>query len=271
MQVRYAGYVFAANRELNSFTFNAVGSGTVLEYLQAWRGADDGFEWFGGTANVRYAVVTCPGDDAFDWDEGYTGKMQFGVLEQGGCAGEDHGFELSNSPTNADASPRARGLFANVTLRAAATGSNRDGMQLNSGTGGNFYNVLIQGFRRSCVQVAGAPTTTAAGPATALTGVLTGQNILTFGCAANTTDGSGAAAGYTASWFAGQGGNGVLGTSALQATGVLPNGVAPTGQFPPTGSVPAALNDWFVPTDYVGAFRSDAPSYNWMRGGPLPL
>lgn len=271
MQVRYAGYVFAANRELNSFTFNAVGSGTVLEYLQAWRGADDGFEWFGGTANVRYAVVTCPGDDAFDWDEGYTGKMQFGVLEQGGCAGEDHGFELSNSPTNADASPRARGLFANVTLRAAATGSNRDGMQLNSGTGGNFYNVLIQGFRRSCVQVAGAPTTTAAGPATALTGVLTGQNILTFGCAANTTDGSGAAAGYTASWFAGQGGNGVLGTSALQATGVLPNGVAPAGQFPPTGSVPAALNDWFVPTDYVGAFRSDAPADNWMLGWTRPL
>lgn len=272
MQVRYAGYVFAANRELNSFTFNAVGSGTVLEYLQAWRGADDGFEWFGGTANVRYAVVTCPGDDAFDWDEGFTGKMQFAVLEQGGCAGEDHGFELSNSPTNADASPRARGLFANVTLRGAATGSNRDGIQLNSGTGGNFYNILVQGFRRSCVQVAGAPTANAAGdPGVGLTGVLTGQNIRTFGCATNTTDGSGAPAGFTAAWFAGQGGNAVLGASALQATGVLPNGVAPSGQFPPTGSVPAALNDWFVPTDYVGAFRSDAPADNWMLGWTRPL
>jgi hypothetical protein len=270
MQVRYSGYIFTTNRELNAFTFNGVGSGTTLEYLQAFRGQDDGFEWFGGTVNLRYALVTCPGDDGFDWDEGFTGKLQFGVVDQRGCAGEDHAFELSNSPTNADANPRARGTVANVTVRAG-TGNNRDGMQLNSGTGGNFFNVLIDGFKRSCVQIAGAPTTTAAGATTALTGVLTANNLKTFGCAANTSDGSGAAAGYTAAWFSAQAGNEVLGASALSAGSILPNGNAPAGVFPPVNATAPGLNDWFVATDYVGAFRSNADADNWTLGWARPF
>lgn len=271
MQVRYAGYVFTTNRELNSFTFNGVGSGTTLEYLQAFRGQDDGFEWFGGTANLRYAIATCPGDDSFDWDEGFTGKLQFGVVDQRGCNGEDHGFELSNSPTNADANPRARGTVANVTLRAGS-GNNRDAFQLNSGTGGNFYNVLAEGFKRSCIAIEGAPTAAASGdPAVGLTGVLTANNVRIFGCAANFRDGTGVTAGYTQAWFNGQAGNQVLGASALRPNSVLPNGAAPAGRFPPaTGGAPG-LNDWFVSTDYVGAFASDADSDNWTLGWSRPF
>jgi hypothetical protein len=270
MQVRYAGYIFTTNRELNSFTFNGVGSGTTLEYLQAFRGQDDGFEWFGGTANVRYAIVTCGGDDGFDWDEGYTGKLQFGVIDQRGCPGEDHGFELSNSPTNADATPRARGTVANVTLRAGS-GNNRDALQLNSGTGGNFYNVLAEGFKRACVAIEGAPTVAAAGAPGSLTGVLTANNVKIFGCAANYRDGTGVTAGYTQSWFTGQAGNEVLAASALAAGSVLPNGQAPAGVFPPAGATAPGLNDWFVATDYVGAFRSNADADNWTLGWARPF
>ncbi len=274
MQVRYSGYIFTTNRELNAFTFNAVGSGTTLEYLQAFRGQDDAFEFFGGNVNLRYALVTCPGDDGFDWDEGYTGKIQFGVVDQRGCAGEDHGFELSNSPTNADANPRARGTVANVTL-LAGTGNNRDAIQLNSGTGGNFFNILAQGFKRSCVQIAGAPTTAAAGATTALSGVLTAQNLKTFGCgptgATNTTDGSGAASGYTAAWFAAQTGNEVLSASALATGSYLPNGMAPAGQFPPTGATAPGLDGWFIPNNFVGAFRSNAVEDNWTLGWTRPF
>jgi len=270
MQVRYSGYIFTTNRELNAFTFNGVGSGTTLEYLQAFRGQDDGFEFFGGTANVRYAVVTCGGDDGFDWDEGYTGKLQFGLVDQRGCAGEDHGFELSNSPTNADATPRARGTVANVTVRAG-TGNNRDGLQLNSGTGGNFFNVLIDGFKRSCVAIEGAPTATAAGTAGALTGVLTANNVKISGCAANYRDGSGVTAGYTQAWFTAQSGNELLGASPLAAGSVLPNGTAPSGVFPPANATAPGLNDWFIPTDFVGAFRSNADADNWTLGWARPF
>lgn len=271
MQVRYAGYVFTTNRELNSFTFNGVGSGTTLEYLQAFRGQDDGIEWFGGTANVRYALITCPGDDGFDWDEGFTGKLQFGVVDQRGCAGEDHGFELSNSPTNADANPRARGTVANVTVRAG-TGNNRDGLQLNSGTGGNFFNVLVDGFKRSCVAIEGVPTSTAAGdPGVGLTGVLTANNVKLAGCAANYRTGTGLATNFTQSWFLAQGGNEALGASVLATGSFLPNGNAPSGQFPPANATAPGLNDWFVATDYVGAFRSNADADNWTLGWARPF
>ncbi|GAB3739383.1 hypothetical protein GCM10028794_23030 [Silanimonas algicola] len=270
MQVRYAGYIFTTNRELNSFTFNGVGSGTTLEYLQAFRGQDDGFEWFGGTANVRYAIVTCGGDDGFDWDEGFQGKLQFGLVDNRGCPGEDHGFELSNSPTNADANPRARGTVANVTVRAGA-GTSRDGLQLNSGTGGNFYNVLIDGFRRSCVAIEGLPTETAAGnPDVGLSGVLTANNVKISGCATNFRTGSGLSANYAQRWFSSQSGNEVLAASPLVAGSFLPNGVAPAGVFPPSGA-PASVNDWFMPTDFVGAFRSNADSDNWTLGWSRPF
>lgn len=271
MQVRYAGYIFTTNRELNSFTFNGVGSGTTLEYLQAFRGQDDGFEWFGGTVNLRYALVTCPGDDGFDWDEGFTGKLQFGVVDQRGCAGEDHAFELSNSPTNADANPRARGTVANVTVRAG-TGNNRDGLQLNSGTGGNFFNVLIDGFKRSCVAIEGVPTSTAAGdPGVGLTGVLTANNVKIAGCAANYRTGAGLATNYTQSWFLAQAGNEALGASVLATGSFLPNGNAPAGVFPPANATAPGLNDWFVATDYVGAFRSNADADNWTLGWARPF
>lgn len=274
MQVRYAGFEFVPTRELNSFTFNSVGSGTTLEYLQAFRGKDDGFEWFGGTANVRYALVTCPGDDGFDWDEGFTGKLQFGVVDQRGCAGEDHGFEVSNSPTNADSSPRARGTVANVTLLAGSA-ANRDAIQMNSGTGGNFFNVLAQAFKRSCVAIEGVPTETASGnPDIALSGVLTANNVKIFGCPAGAAafrTGSGLSTNYAQRWFGVQTGNEVLSASALATGSYLPNGNAPAGQFPPTGATAPGLNDWFVPTNYVGAFRSNADADNWTLGWSRPF
>jgi len=271
MQVRYSGYIFTTNRELNAFTFNGVGSGTTLEYLQAFRGQDDGFEWFGGTANVRYALVTCGGDDGFDWDEGFTGKLQFGVVDQRGCPGSNHGFELSNSPTNVDATPRARGTVANVTVVGPSAVTGSDGMVVNSGSGGNFYNMIIAGFPRACVGFDGVATETAAGnPDVGLSGVLTGNHIKIAGCTANTRTGTGLSANFAQRWFASQTGNEVLATSPLVAGSVLPNGAAPAGVFPP-GGAPAAVNDWFVPTDYVGAFRSNAAADNWTLGWSRPF
>ena len=272
MQVRYAGYVFLPNAELNSFTFNGVGSGTTLEYLQAFRGQDDAFEWFGGTVNLRHAIATCPGDDGFDWDLGFTGKKQFAVVDQRDNIGENLGLELSNNRNNNDApKPRSRGTVANVTL-LGATGANSDAFQLNQGTGGNFYNILAQGFSRSCVAIENLPTETAAGnPDVGLAGVLTANNVRIFGCTANFRTGTGLSANYAERWFRAQAGNEVLTASPLAAGSFLPNGAAPSGQFPPFGATAPGLTDWFVATDYVGAFRSNADTDNWTLGWARPF
>jgi hypothetical protein len=253
MQVRYAGYIFAANRELNSFTFAGVGSGTTLEYLQAYQGGDDGVEFFGGTANLRYFVDSCGGDDAIDWDEGYNGKIQFALLNQRGCTGEDHGFELANSPTNFDATPRAKGTVANFTAIGGPTTS-RDGFNLKEGTGGVFWNGIVTGFKRNCVRVEGTATTTAAGPANAPNGTLTMNNTL-VNCPANFGVGTGVDAAYTQTWFTTQTGNEAIDPKLV--------GFLPTSESPIFGKSFAPASDWFVHTDYAGAFRSAATKDNW--------
>ena len=274
MQVRYSGYVFRAGSELNAFTFAGVGSGTLVEYTQSYRGQDDGYEFFGGNVNVRYSMVTCPGDDSYDWDIGYTGKIQFAVVDQRGCSGEDHGLELANNPNNGDALPRARGVMANVTLRGnPAASRSTDGFNLKEGTGGNFYNVLVEGFKRSCITIDGTQTSAASGdPGIGLTGVLTGNNIKAANCGTTALrESGGVAASYTSQWFNSQAGNELLSAGVLKANSYLPNGLAPTGQFPPAGATAPGLNDWFIPTNFVGAFRSDADADNWALGWTRPF
>ncbi|HBG53269.1 MAG TPA: hypothetical protein DDW70_03525, partial [Rikenellaceae bacterium] len=71
IRVEYTGYAFSEEKEANGFTFYGVGNGTVVDHLQSYKGSDDGFEWFGGTVNVKYLVATDNGDDSFDWTEGW--------------------------------------------------------------------------------------------------------------------------------------------------------------------------------------------------------
>jgi hypothetical protein len=87
---RYGGFVIAASKELNSYSFYGVGKNTVLEFLADWNNADDSYEFWGGAANLRHSLSAMPGDDGLDTDEGYLGANQYyiqvsndAVLENG--------------------------------------------------------------------------------------------------------------------------------------------------------------------------------------------
>lgn len=167
-QVRYGGYEFQPNREVNSFTFQAAGNGTVISHLQSYAGLDDAIEFFGGTANARYIVGTAGNDDGFDWDEGYSGKIQFGLMTYTDASNGDHGFESANNPDNDDALPRATPVVSNVTLiGAAGTG---DGIRFKEGTAGQIWNSVVTGFEANCIRFVDLPTYTAAGTPGDLTG-----------------------------------------------------------------------------------------------------
>lgn len=77
VSIRHAGNEFAPASELNGLTLGAVGSGTVLEYVEVFAGSDDGFEWWGGTVNASHLVSAFCEDDDFDTDQGYRGTLQF--------------------------------------------------------------------------------------------------------------------------------------------------------------------------------------------------
>lgn len=77
VRCEFAGKEITPNNELNSFTFCGCGDNTLLDHLEAFEGVDDAFEFFGGTANIRYAIGIDGRDDGYDVQLGYRGKGQF--------------------------------------------------------------------------------------------------------------------------------------------------------------------------------------------------
>ena len=153
IRVEYAGKILGTDNELNGFSFNGVGNGTTVEYIQAYKGADDGIEFFGGTVNVRYAVSTHNQDDAFDWTHGWRGKGQYWYVQQGPDGG-DRGIEADNNSDDNTLSPYSNPTLSNITLNGVDDGdASNTGMRLREGTKGQIFNAYVTGFPKYGVRV----------------------------------------------------------------------------------------------------------------------
>lgn len=154
-RVEYGGFPISPDNELNCIAFQGVGSGTTVENVQAAFGGDDGIEMFGGTVNLRNVVSVGASDDSIDWTEGWTGKVQFAVIQQRSDEA-DNGMECDNSAENHDLLPRSAPRMANVTLIGApddnGPGSTR-GILLRVGTHGQFRNFIVMGFKNVGLEV----------------------------------------------------------------------------------------------------------------------
>lgn len=150
IRLEYTGYAFDEEHEANGVSFYGVGNGTTVEHLQAYKGSDDGFEFFGGSVNVKYLVATSCSDDSFDWTEGWNGKAQFLVAYQEGetSLGYDCDclMECDNNGTNFAATPVAHPVIANATL--IGNGGEAQGVRLRAGTEVELYNTIITGKDR---------------------------------------------------------------------------------------------------------------------------
>ena len=73
--VKHPGFEVAPGDELNGVTFNAVGSGTVVENLEIYSAYDDGVEFFGGAVNISNLVALYVRDDSIDFSDGYIGTI----------------------------------------------------------------------------------------------------------------------------------------------------------------------------------------------------
>lgn len=147
IRLEYTGYAFDEEHEANGVSFYGVGDGTTVEHLQAYQGSDDGFEFFGGSVNVKYMVVTSCSDDSFDWTEGWNGKAQFLVAYQEGESSLGYAcdclMECDNNGTNNAATPVAHPTIANATL--IGNGGDAQGVRLRAGTQVELYNTIITG------------------------------------------------------------------------------------------------------------------------------
>ena len=157
IRLEYTGYALDEEHEANGISFYGVGNGTQVEYIQAYKGSDDGFEFFGGSVNVKHMVVTSCTDDSYDWTEGWNGKGQFLVAYQEPSAtlGDncDCLMECDNNGKNAAATPVAHPILANVTLVGNNAQSGADnGVLLRAGTEVELYNAIITG-KKQCIAV----------------------------------------------------------------------------------------------------------------------
>lgn len=147
IRLEYTGYAFDEEHEANGVSFYGVGNGTTVEHLQAYQGSDDGFEFFGGSVNVKYMVVTSCSDDSFDWTEGWNGKAQFLVAYQDAESSVGYDcdclMECDNNGTNNAATPVAHPKIANATL--IGNGGEAQGVRLRAGTQVELYNTIITG------------------------------------------------------------------------------------------------------------------------------
>ncbi len=156
IRLEYTGFALDEEHEANGVSFYGVGNGTTVEYLQAYKGSDDGFEFFGGSVNVRYLVSTSCSDDSFDWTEGWNGKGQFLVAfqEAESTLGYDCDclMECDNNGNNAAATPVAHPVLASVTLVGNNSQTGNRGVRLRAGTEVELYNAIITG-KPKCLTV----------------------------------------------------------------------------------------------------------------------
>jgi hypothetical protein len=153
VRLEYTGFAFSETKESNGLTMYGVGSGTVIEYIQTYKGSDDGFEWFGGTVNARYLVSTHSEDDSFDWTDGWIGKGQFWVAVQDptapatdGSANGDCLIEADNREDNFGNTPRSCPTLSNLTLIGNNdSNAQKRGIRLRAGTAVKLYNALVKG------------------------------------------------------------------------------------------------------------------------------
>ncbi|MFD2743596.1 MULTISPECIES: hypothetical protein [Sphingobacterium] len=148
LRLEYTGYSFNDEKEFNGLSMFAVGKGTTIEYVQAYEGSDDGFEWFGGTVDSRYLVVInnnadnkLAGDDLFDWTEGWngTGEFWYGKRTNNG----NRGIEADNNGTTFTLTPISNPTLRNITLIGNNDGEENQAVKMRVGTNGNFDNIVL--------------------------------------------------------------------------------------------------------------------------------
>ena len=262
VRVQFAGDKVTDVDELNGIAFQGVGNGTVVDYVQVHRNADDGVEFFGGTVNVKHLVLTDNEDDSVDWTMGYQGKMQYVFVKQiqDQTVDTDNGMEMDNLEQNNDATPRAQPRMANFTMIGKA---GENGMLVRRGTGGNWSNSIFTGFG-TCLDIDSAATYAAAGTPENPSGVLSWNNTI-LDCNTNFVEGDEGGEPWTvASFF-----NSPAFSGNMEADPMF-DGIFPPDNASYLSGFPldtAVYDDFFEDVDYIGAFRSreSAWIYGWTE------
>lgn len=260
LQVRYAGYEVIPDNELNGITFAGVGRGTAVEYIQVHNNLDDGVEFFGGTVDAKYVVLTGNQDDSLDWADGWTGRMQHVLIKHNpNNTKANRGIEADNQSGNFTAEPVSKPRIANITIIGNAFDGEDDseGVLLRAGTAGELYNMIVTGptGMGECLEINSDESV-----ANANNGEILIRNSI-IDCPEafkNTVDDNKNVTLDAQAWFLAQPGN--LVTDAM-LTGYMPQATSPA--LNNGYDVSNNVDGWFDAVNYIGAFDG---SNDWTQG-----
>lgn len=150
VSIRHGGTVIGADNEINGLTLGGVGRGTRIEYVEVFANLDDGIEFFGGTAEVKHAVVAYCGDDSYDCDQGYRGKGQFwfSIASHG-----DRGGEHDGDVDNFDALLLSQPTIYNATYIGNGGEGGQDALKLRENAGGHYANSIFTEFEDKALDI----------------------------------------------------------------------------------------------------------------------
>jgi len=280
VRVEYAGYAFLPDKELNGITFGGVGNGTVVENIQVSYANDDSFEWFGGSVNARYLISYKGLDDDFDMDNGFSGRLQFGIaLRDSSIAdvSQSNGFEIDNDAGGSSVAnaPQTSAVISNFTIigpraTAANTGNAlfRRGVHTRRNSAVSIFNSIIMGWPTgwNLDGSTGTPTDinySGATPKAFVANTILAGNNTQLAYSAHAAAPTGWSTADLVSYFnRANGGNALLATTA-EAGLVAPFQYDGTVDFNAAAGAPAAgggefsnaklVHPFFVPTGFRGA------------------
>ena len=274
VRIEFPGIPFQPNQEINGLTLGGVGSGTIIDHIQISYSGDDSYEWFGGSVNAKYLVAFRGWDDDFDTDNGFTGKLQYGVgIRDAAIADQSgsNGFESDNDGSGTSATPQTHPIFSNFSIFGPLENQNTNininfkrAAHLRRNTATNIHNSLIAGYPVGLLIDASTTELNADND------ILQFKNNIISGC-----DDPGAVISsslWDVDQFISNGQNRILSNTEILSTYpiniLLPSFVPSVGSPLLYGSDFSNFDSFFDSTSFVGAFGLDDWTEGWTNWDP---
>jgi hypothetical protein len=142
VSIRHGGTDIGEGNEINGLTLGAVGSETIIDYVEVIANKDDGVEFFGGKPQLKHILVAYVGDDSFDYDEGYRGKGQFWCAIQDPNDGDRLG-EHDGGTDPETGEPYAIPTIYNATYIGRGTDAGKRVITFRDNAGGHYFNSIF--------------------------------------------------------------------------------------------------------------------------------
>ena len=157
VRIEFPGVAFSTDNEINGLTLGGVGAGTTIDHIQVSYSGDDSYEWFGGTVNAKYLIAFRGLDDDWDTDNGFAGKVQFGLSLRdpnvADAAGASNGFESDNDANGSNNQPQTHPVFSNMSNIIATPVNGQtlnpkyaNGMHIRRNSAESIFNSLSVGY-----------------------------------------------------------------------------------------------------------------------------